>query len=300
MAFDEAQLKAAGFSKKKIEKLLARQRGGTSGQRGYVHQRRYALLRVAELVHTESPVTVEMEALCPVDDVVVTGPGLAEYAQCKVSEAETWTANDKKLTREFRDQHRLLLKSKIPPHTIQLVLVVADDGQCGRLLEKMPSSLLSTSCTRVECFPLGVPEHHPWTIPRLAGALDDLLPPTLRDPNWRESVFKELNHAAGDPWQPLAAGDLLESAGRRGFPIAYPRPRPWSITPDDWAQASAVLGGIPGLVIDCAGGVCCYRAPLQSGLIARCDTPGFARFVKDVIARGPQTMKDFLEVRPCP
>lgn len=295
--FDDGKLKAAGFSAKQIEKLRQRQRGGTSGQRGYTYQRRYALLRALELAFSNLQARLQMEALCPVDDVVVTEANRFEFAQCKVSDTETWGGNDNKLAKEFRDQRRLLMKSGIAEANISLKLVVADDTQQVRLAKNTPATM--KLCTTVEHFPLPIPEHHPWQVKRLADALDALLPPVLRGVSMREELFKELLHAAGEPWQSATVEELLDAAGRRtDLPLAYPRAKPRSVTPQLWAQAEAILAAIPGLSIDLAGGVCCYSAPPESGFVARCDTARFARFVNDVIATRPRTMDAFLEVRP--
>ena len=110
MQFNEQHLKACSFSKKKLQNLRRRQRGGTSGQRGYEYQRRYALLRLAELSQTDPAASIAMEALCPVDDVVVEHAKGHEHAQCKISPDESWKKRGRKLAKEFREQRQLFRK----------------------------------------------------------------------------------------------------------------------------------------------------------------------------------------------
>jgi len=295
--FDEAQLRAAGLSAKQIAALQQRQRGGTSGSRGYTYQRRYALLRATELARTNAAATIGMEGLCPVDDVVVDAAAAHEHAQCKISRVETWGAHKKKLEREFMQQLRLLRAAGVAEADVRLLLVVADAARQAHLSQRTPPPL--RACTTVEHFPLPVPEHHPWRVPRFAAALDALLPPLLRGPSWRETLFKELQHAAGDPWQRQLVIDLINAAGRSpDVPLIFPIARSWSVTPARWQEANTILAGIPGLSIDLTGDVCCYGPPPDTGFIARCDTPRFERFVNDVIATRPVTMEDFMRVLP--
>lgn len=115
----------------------------------------------------------------------------------------------------------------------------------------------------------------------------------------RELLYKELNHAARDPWRPTTVQELLDAACvDPGVPIALPQPKAWSVAPARWQQATAILAQIPALTVDVVGGVCCYSRPPESGVIARCDTARFERFVDDVIANPPQTMEDLLRLRP--
>lgn len=292
-AFTDADLKRAGFSKNAIKKLYRRQKGGTSGARGFAYQRRYALLRTAELAHVPGA-SVQMEALCPVDDVVTRQPSFVEHAQCKTSK-DTWGKNRKKLEKEFTDQRTLLRAATLTDAEMKLVLVVADAACHAKLQQTIPLTL--TGVTKAEHFPLPTPEHHPWTVTRFAVALDALLPPLLRgSPSWREAIYKELNHAAGEPWQPAKVSDILDAAATSNLllPLVFSQPKPWTVTPTDWASAMTTLGRIQGLTIATTGGVCCYSELNGSGFIARCDTPRFKRFVEDVLRSKPATMADFL------
>ena len=98
--FDDDDLLHGGLSKSAIAHLRSRQSGGESGAAGYRYQRRYALFRALQLAHTEPSASIAQEALCPVDDVVITA-ATSEYAQCKMSSTETWTKKEKKLHTEF-------------------------------------------------------------------------------------------------------------------------------------------------------------------------------------------------------
>lgn len=301
MEFDEATLKAAGFSKKKIAMLVKRRRGGTSGTIGYIFQRRFALIRVVESsAEGATGTTIRMEVLCPVDDVVVTGAeGRHEHAQCKTSASDTWNKEGKKLTREFRDQRRLLMTHDVTEAQIRLVLVVADAAQAARLRVAMPTIL--RLCTRVDYVPHPEPNHCAWTIPRLRDALDQLLPSTLRTTTWREVLFKNLDHAAGQPWRGLTVSEILNAvAENERLPIALPgaMARAWSVPHELWGQALEILESINHLSIDVSGNVCYYRRDNESGMVARCDTPGFKRFAEDVVAFKPASMDELYKVLP--
>jgi hypothetical protein len=297
MLFDEATLKSAGFSKKQIAHLKKRQDGGTSGASGYSYQRRYALLCALEAVLNNHHASVLMEALCPVDDVVIEGTTVHVHAQCKQSSGETWTKTKKKLTKEFSQQAKLLERAGA---SFRLELVVTDAAQRDRLHKKRPERLKSV--IDVVHFARAVPEHQPWAETRMARALDALLPVVLRGPSHREELYKEVNHQAGEPWQPATAGALITqmALAAPSVPVVLPaglRP-PWSVTPADWQAVHNLLSQIPGLTIETSGDVCVYRHGFQSGLVARCDTPAFARFARSVVASKPTTMEDFMKVLP--
>ena len=294
-AFTDADLRRAGFSNNAIKKLYSRQKGGTSGARGFAYQRRYALLRTVELAHVTNA-SVQMEALCPVDDVVTRQPSLVEHAQCKTSK-DTWGKGKKKLEKEFTDQRRLLRALGVANSEMKLVLVVADANCHTQLQKAIPPKLQKV--TRVEHFPLAAPEHHPWTVTRFADALDALLPPLLRGPSSREDLYYAIDRVAREPWQPAKVSDILDAAGQDlSLPLVFPQPRQWTVTPTDWSNAKYLLGLIQGLTIHTTGDVCCYSEPNGYGFIARCDTPRFARFVQDVISDRPSTINDFFRVRP--
>lgn len=295
MTFSEAQLKGAGFSGREVENLKRRQRGGTSGESGYHYQRRYAVLRTCELATIDPDAEFRMECLCPVDDVVVRRAVSDEYAQCKISPNETWTRNEKKLTKEFRRQRDLL--NRIGVTNYLLKLIVANPAQRDKLAKNLPYGLASS--TRVECVEVAVPEHQPWRTQRFADALNALLPPALRNGlSQLEELFKSIDAAADRPWQVRSARDILERAVKDDLPLVLPQPRAWTVSPEQWDAALALLGRVPGLVIDVTGGICCYTAPNESGFIARCDSRRFEKFVKAVIATPPQSMQDFFEARP--
>ena len=93
---------------------------------------------------------------------------------------------------------------------------------------------------------------------------------------------------------------LLPKVARNNveLPIALPRPLPSSASPADTASALAILQQIPGVSIIQEGGVWCYRAGYEAGVLARHDTPRFERFIRDVLAELPKTMDDLVRMRP--
>lgn len=298
MTFSKKELIRGGLSHNAITKLEARQRGGQSGAAGYEYQRRYAILRLVELATTEAGAVVECEALCPVDDVTVMGKATSEFAQCKISPSETWLKHGKKLAKEFRAQKRLLQRLGYPAGSYRLRLVVADAVQRGKLQNALPHGL--STCVDVVYVAHASPEHHPWAAPDLSAALDALLPAVLRTPAGRERVYKEINHAAGTPWQAASAGHVLEVAAKENerLPIALPVPLPCVVEPALVAQARAIFAAIPGVSVSDHLGVWCYQAASESGFLARQDSRDFARFMNDAIARQPKTLKALLEIRP--
>jgi hypothetical protein len=297
MLFDDLKLKSAGLSETKIAALKRRQRGGQAGNAGYVYQRRYALLRLAELAVTAPEAVVAMEALCPVDDVVIEHTAGHEHAQCKISPTQSWAGDNNKLMREFKAQHTLLKKCGASQH--RLVLVVAHERLGATLQVQVPRTLRAV--VDVVVVEQSSPEHHPWKAARTIAALDALLPPALRTLGNREGLHKELNHFAFEPWQRTSAGSVLSAiAAETPFPIVLTgaNRRIWSVVPAMWQSVTDVLCLIQGLTIDVTGDVCCYRFGVESGLVARCDTPLFKRFCKDVVAKLPGTMDAFYEVLP--
>jgi coenzyme F420-reducing hydrogenase delta subunit len=298
VTFSKMELIRGGLSHNAITKLGARQRGGQSGAAGYEYQRRYAILRLVELATTDANAIVECEALCPVDDVTVVGKATSEFAQCKISPSETWQKGGKKLAKEFRAQKRLLQKLGHAPGSYRLRLVVADAAQRGKLQNALPHGL--STCVDVVHIAHPSPEHHPWAAPDLSVALDALLPAVLRTPAGRERVYKEINHAAGTPWQATSPAQVLGVAAKENdrLPIALPVPLPCTVAPALVAQARAIFAAIPGVSVTDHLGVWCYEAPSESGFLARQDSRDFARFVNDAIARQPKTLKALLEIRP--
>jgi hypothetical protein len=297
MLFNEAMLKAAGHSAEAINALQQRQRGGLSGDAGYNYQRQYALVRLAELAASAPDATIAMEALCPVDDVVISHGDSHEHAQCKISATDTWTRNNNKLAHEFASQHALLVQYNAPNH--RLVLVVTDGKQRTRLAAKAPPELKQV--VHVVHMELPVPLHHHWTVARMRDALDALLPTAGRTPALREQLYKELNHFAGAPWQTAKVETVLLAIADRTltpFVVAPSVRRPWRVTEADWHAAKSILGVIQGLTIDVSGDVCCYRYGLESGIVARCDTALFERFCHQVIVKGPATIEAFYEELP--
>lgn len=303
MHFDkDTLLVRCKLSQDQVKHLHARQRGGESGALGYRYQERYALLRATELCHEKNDVLIGMEALCPVDDVVIEDGGLHEHAQCKISATLSW---DRKLVREFRLQHSLF--RRLGRTRYRLLLVVADATAGAKLQTHARRELRSRTSRKTEVvhFPHADPENQVWRVPRFARALDKLLPPLLRTPSDREALYKELKHvletSPGWPGTSVSTRSMMARvAGHQALSIALPSSlrSAWSVSDAEWEEAQSALAQIPGFEMMTDGGVCCYRCGFDSGVIARCDTRRFQRFVHDVIARRPRTMEDFFEVRP--
>ncbi len=299
MMFDDDDLRNGGLSQSAIARLHSRQSGGESGAAGYQYQRRYALFRALQLAHTDRSASIAQEALCPVDDVVVTA-ATSEYAQCKMSPTETWTRDRKKLQAEFVAQSKLLQRlGRVPA---RLVLVVPDAKRRALLETKRPFAVKAASAvpTYVACLEHPAVPSQPWTVPAVAAALDSLLPPILRVPSQRENLYRRLDSEANQPWTARTVEELCIIASQKDqrLPLVLPWGRAWAITGSAWTAALDVLRAIPNLVMDTAGDICCYRSNRLQGFVARCDTPLFQRFVDDVTRNPPNTMIEFQRLVP--
>lgn len=297
MRFTSTRLRKLGQSNRAIQQLRSRQRGGVSGASGYEYQRRFAILRVLELAAAGENGTVIMEALCPVDDVVVEHPGLHEHSQLKESPTETWGKDKKKLKREFSAQRSLMKRAKAGPFRLQLV---TPHAHRAKLLSKAtPPSLKLV--VDVRHFPRPRIPQQAWVVPDVAKALGQLLiPDPLSGRSQREQLWAAVNHACGNPWGTVLARDVVRRAGRAqlDLPLRDARRRP-AIAQRHVTDALTIANAIPQLDVRIVDGICfSVFAGVERRLIGRVDTEAFARFIERILQRLPSTYDAFYEELP--
>lgn len=286
MQFTRKRLRALGCPEHAVAHLRSRRRGTLSATGGFHYQRCFAVLRVLELAASRQDGTVFLDALCPVDDVVVESGGHHEHSQVKESAVETWGRNGGKLRREFLAQDRLMKQAAARSYCLQ---IVTPHGQRASHFRRLaPAALKGVLAVRRFPHPRAA-ANRPWIVPDVARALDGLLLVPFGGTSQREQLWVAVNHACRTPWRSVRVRTVVEDAGRfvPMLPLRDPMRRS-AASKREVAAALDVLNAIPRLDARIVDGICLIEcAGVGRRFVARVDDSGFARFIRRILLRRP-------------
>lgn len=299
MLQDEDWLRRAGASDEDIEVVRGRHRGGVSGSRGGEYERAYALHRMiamlAQGVETlQDGAAVLIQAVAPVDDVVVVDLPRFDFCQARLSASTRWIGTAA-IAPAFEMQLRFCDASP-DIHDFRLIVVTPHPDVAALLEQSMPTHL--NLHTVVEHFP------EPRTLPEMAGVTglsrtnaDDLC--VVRLESHRSDLVKLLAGslgavAPGTHWVVLEVVEWLESLQS----TAPFRLRAIELDPPVEATLDR-LEEIDDLEVLVEGGICYYRRQdaahivLEEGIIGRVGRESFNRFVRRIMESMPVTFEEF-------
>ena len=296
MPFSEEQV-AGWVSPDELKFVRKMHTGGRSGGEGYRYQDHYAVFRMiaATPAYLESgrDLGAWLEDFAPVDDVVLeVSETEREYCQLKTGTAVTWTADEGRLRRQFELQRKICEACPdIDGYTLRVVTPRAD--RHTSLQENLPQSL--EGCTQVDLFPL---VSALWDTGSPAfDSLVELCAFDSESPATREAIAtffysQVVNCGAGEVSR---VSDVVTRI--REHPSIYLR-HDAAEPPAEWARAAGLLGAVSGLKLVVERGFCHYSCGPFRGLVARCDTVSFARFVERVLEAPPTSYAEFSRLLP--
>jgi len=296
MHFTNKKLRALGYSERGVQHLRSRQRGASAATGGFHYQRCFAVLRLLELAASHQDGRVFLDALCPVDDVVVESGGHHEHSQVKESATATWGRNGGQLRREFLAQWRLMRRARLDDYVLQVV--TPHGHRASHFQHRAPTALKPVLSVRWFRRPRS--PHRPWSVPDVERALDRLLLDPISGPAERERLWTAMNHACGTPWRGVRACTLLRDACRfdRDLPARDAKRRSGTAS-RQVRKALSILNSIPRLDVQIVDGICFFDFEgVERRFIARIDDPRFTRFVLRIISRKPADIRAVYEELP--
>jgi hypothetical protein len=291
MRFTKKTLKSAGLSDEAILKLRRRHVGGVSASEGFDYQRSWAVLQFALIASGSAEGTVGLEALCPVDDVVVTHKRRHAHHQVKLGSV-TWTGNSGKLADEFRLQKKLM---RARTGSFDLGLVTGSKRGAAALQKARPKDLKSCTTVHHHAAP---PSGRYWELPAIRVALASIMADQagLSQVEAAYALIEQaLKRATGG--RPVNVHRTINRLVRDGGP-PFLRPALNQPLPANWKRARVQVGNVHGLKLHIHKGMCTYEHLTGSGIVGAVDRPAFARFIARVLKQKPATFQQFWAVLP--
>lgn len=275
-----------------------RQTGGVSSKRGHRYEDYFAVFRLIEygpqVLDAGAAVRLKEQADSPVDDLVLEGPERTLYHQLKTSPAVTWGADDRKLEREFREQHRRCTATGQP---FSLVLVVAEDHRAELLRKQLPAGLEAT----VFSFPpLKAPSQLAGLRDLLGNAFDSLrasrFPSRTEDEALAGAFFLAFAEHEPDGEGYCVLAQVLETIRSRSLAAVRQQGR---LAQARWAEAEAALARIEGLEWWTDRGYFEWRyRQADRGLVGPISSDTFNRFVERVASTNLESFVAFEGLLP--